>query len=833
MNYFVWHYKKAWGTLFLFWRNLILFPFYLFAVPLHLSTLFAPWHRQRVHMGRGFDLATFLNVLGFNVISRIIGAIVRSFTMCAGLFFMMCCFFLGMILALLWPFLIIFSLPFYFFVHRSCADIAQQSLSHHGKSLRQFILNLLSTDESLFALQRLTLDPANVIEEMKKASDINSFEQFLATLGGNASEVKLSDLLFASAFTFQPLKGYLAVHDLTPHEFLQTAQWYEKEFCSNDTAFFLSLSKIKSIPGIGSEWDYGYTVELDKYARDVTNTASPYPVLIGREKELERIQQTLLKTQGNNVLLIGEPGVARHQLVETFAHQIAIGNCNPRLMHKRILQLDAQALLSSRPSEREVKGFIEEMLEEAAYAGNVVLCIDNIDAYFQNESGKIDLTDVFEKFATSPIALIGITTPAHYHQYIEQNGALDTLFEKIEIAPVSTPILMEELELSIIPALEKKWGVYITFQTLKKTIEDADKYLTLTPFPGKAIELLDATCVFVSNKKNPKKVKTNGKLCSIVVPEDVDTVITQKTKIKVGTLQVDEKEKLLHLEEQMHRSVINQEIAISSIASSLRRARLDVSDRKKPIGSFLFLGPTGVGKTETAKALNGVYFGSESSLIRFDMSQFQLQEGMERLIGSSHLGTPGELTSALRDNPFCVLLLDEFEKADKQIYNLFLTLLDEGYINDSTGKKVDAKNCIVIATSNAGSEFIREQFQQGISGDALQKALVEYIQRERLFAPEFLNRFDNVVVFTPLSEGHMREVVRMQLDDLNKRLASKEVSIKITPELVNQLVATGYDPQFGARAIKRKIANTIEDQVARKIMDGSAKRGEEIAIELT
>lgn len=827
MSYLSWHYRRVWSTLFLLWRNLILFPFYLFSIPLHLRTLFSPWHRQKLQTKRGFSFNDFFNVVGFNIISRIIGACVRLATITTGLFFMVLCLLIGAIPVIVWPFVIFFSLPLYLFGDKSCQEEAENLLSRHKGNVKQLAIALVKTNAGTFAFDRLHIDPKTVIETIKKEKEIFRFDELLTILG-TKKQIRMSDLLFAVSYTFSPIKLLLAKHQFSSHELMQTATWYERLYCEGEKPLLLSLSRIKSMPGIGFEWGYGYTVELDRFAKDVRGSRGAFPILIGRERELERMQETLLKTEGNNILLVGEPGVARHQLVQTLAHRIAIGNCLPALLHKRILKLDTAELTAAKPTTLEVKGYVSTMLEEAASAGNVVLCIDDIDTYLSSGPGKIDLTDIFSQFAQSSVAVIGITTPSHYHQYIEPNPTLDKLFEKIEIAPVPLPILMEELEIAIVPPLEKKYSVYITYQALKKTVEDADRYISETPFPGKAIELLDEVCVYATARRGAiKKIQRY-----VILPDDVDSVISEKTKIDIGALQAGEKDKLLHLEELLHKRVINQEGAIGAIAGSLRRARLEISARNKPIGSFLFLGPTGVGKTETAKALASAYFTDERNLLRFDMSQYQLLEGLERLIGSVKLGTAGELTSKLRDNPFCVLLLDEFEKADKQIYNLFLTLLDEGYITDGLGKKVDAKNCFVIVTSNAGSEFIREQTHLASKGTSLQEQVVEYVQREKIFSPEFLNRFDSVVVFTPLSEGHLREVVKMQLLDLNKRLVPKEISVKITPELIGQLATLGYDPVFGARAIKRKIADTIEDQIAKKLLDGTAKKGEEIVIDL-
>ena len=443
-----------------------------------------------------------------------------------------------------------------------------------------------------------------------------------------------------------------------------------------------------------------------------------------------------------------------------------------------------------------------------------------MDKYVSSGEGKIDLSDVFAEFAKSSTAVIGITTPYGYHKYIEPNTSLSLFFEKIELPDLSLPTVLSEMEISIVPVLEKKYKVAISFSAIKLTIENANRYISSTPFPAKAIELLDEACVYLVTKRSERFLK----------PDHIDDFLSDKLHVNIGQLQLKEKDLLINLENRIHSQIINQEQAVSVVSSSLRRRRLDISTPNKPIGSFLFLGPTGVGKTETAKVLASLYFGLDKSLLRFDMSQYQKDEGLERLIGSSKLGLPGELTSKLRDNPFSLLLLDEFEKSEKDIFNLFLTLTDEGYISDALGKKVDARNTIIIATSNAGAEFIREQINSGVSGTELQKKLIDYVQREKIFSPELINRFDSVVVFTPLSEGHLREVAKLMLTDLNKRLGKHSVSVSITTDLVNKLAQKGFDPQFGGRAMKRVITEVIEDQVTKRLLSGETKKGEVIDI---
>lgn len=813
INYLHWHYFEIWPKLLTLWRNLTLFPFYYFSIPLHLSTLFTPWKRQQMKMGVGFHLDEFLGVIGFNLIARLVGMIVRLTTIFYGFFFMICMFISGGLLALLWPLTIGISLIFYLTRELPEEKRIKILLQKAGVNFGKLTTLLFQTAEGRFIAWHLGFSPKELIGSFAPQKDIlpslpslSTFPDLFKYLGENYP-------VFTNILEHQHLKS---------QDVYETAKWFEFSSRKKEKPLILDLEKIKALPEIGNSWAYGYTVEFDKYSEDLTKKISPFPLLVGREKELSELQRILLKTESNNVLIVGVPGVARHRLVETLAHRILIGQCHKGLSHKRILNLNMHALTSSKPTVLETKGLIESILKEAQMAGNIIACIDEIDKYITEDGERIDLSDVLAKFAESSVGLIGITTPVAYHKYIAPNENLSPLFEKIDILPPSKETVLQEMEISIVPVLEKKYQIIITYPAIKKAIEDSDRFLSLTPFPAKTIELLDGAAVFLTSKKKE----------FVLQDHHIDEFLSEKLHINIGEVKVAEKEKLASLEKLLHQRIINQEEAIRVISSALRRARMDVSSANKPIGSFLFLGPTGVGKTETAKALSAIYFGSEEAMLRFDMSQYQKEEGLERLIGSSKLNTFGELTSKITDHPFSLLLFDEFEKADQTIYNLLLTLLDEGYITDATGKKINAKNTIIIATSNAGAEFIREKIKQGIIGQDLQKELIEYVQREKIFSPELLNRFDSVVVFSPLTEGNLREVARLKLMELNKRLIPKEISVAVTPELIKKLASVGYDPQFGGRAIRKVIAEKIEDQVARRLLSGNVKKGEEIYINL-
>ncbi|MCJ7739930.1 ATP-dependent Clp protease ATP-binding subunit, partial [Candidatus Microgenomates bacterium] len=760
-------------------------------------------------------------------------------------------FLIGLVPAIIWGVIPVLTLPLYL-ARKPKGEEEVKNLLNRSKNEPEVLFHLLMKHpEGEFVMRRLGLDKNVILNSFQDLSILHSRISLRLKIpdqvrnDNKPTPCQVSEVWKYLAESYPPFAKIFSENNLKADDVYETALWFEKLQTYKTPPLIFDLEKIKSLPGIGADWAYGYTVEFDKYAKDITHRIPAFPLLVGREKELERLERILIKTEANNAIVVGEPGVARHMIVETLAHRIMTGSGNKNLSHKRILSLNMHSLISSSQSQGEVKGITAEIIEEAERAGNIIAVIDEMEKYVTNKDGGVDLSDIFAKFAESSIGIIGITTPSGYHRYIETNPILSPLFEKIEIDPPTLETVMEEMEISIVPVLERKHKMIISYQAVKKTIEDADRYISTTPFPAKAIELLDGACVYkkchpeersdegsrpISRLQRDSSSASRRTQNDTLTASDIDEFLSEKLKVTVGEPKADEKEKLANLETLLHRRIINQEEAINVISSALRRSKLNISSAKKPIGSFLFLGPTGVGKTETAKALAQVYFGDESKMLRFDMSQYQKTEGLERLIGSSLLGTTGELTSALTDKPFSLVLFDEFEKSPREIYNLFLTLLDEGYISDAKGKKVDAKNSIIIATSNAGSEFIRENINAGKRGEELKNALLEYIQKEDFFSPELLNRFDAVVVFSTLSEGHLREVAKLQLGELNKRLAPKEISVAITSELVKQLALVGHNRQFGGREMRRVIAEKIEDEIANKLLSGKVKKGEVIEI---
>jgi len=365
----------------------------------------------------------------------------------------------------------------------------------------------------------------------------------------------------------------------------------------------------------------------------------------------------------------------------------------------------------------------------------------------------------------------------------------------------------------------RKYNIIISYPCLREIIELSERYMPSLSFPEKAVKILDDTVVYVVESCQE----------NVVLPAHAAKIITEKTEIPVGEIKTKEKEVLVNLENLIHKRVVNQNEAVKEVAEAMRRARSEISIRKGPIGAFIFLGPTGVGKTETAKALAEVYFGSEERMVRLDMSEFQDVRDIPRLIGSQE--QPGILTTAIKENPFSVLLLDEIEKADYNIRNLFLQVLDEGFITDGKGERVSFESALIIATSNAGYKVILEALKERIWPKGVKQRLINYLFQEGIFQPEFLNRFDAVIVFNPLSEENVFDIAGLMLSKLAKNLKEKGIEFVITDKLKRKVANLGYSPVFGAREMRRVIQDNIENVLASVILSGALKRGDIVEID--
>ena len=418
--------------------------------------------------------------------------------------------------------------------------------------------------------------------------------------------------------------------------------------------------------------------------------------------------------------------------------------------------------------------------------------------------------------SSSSMQIITTSRVGEFHKIIEGNLLIMNRFEKINLEQPDESTMDAILE-DIAVTLERRQGVVFTYSAISEAIESANNYFPDASIPGKAIDLLVDTASFVRQK---------GGL--FILGENILELVNIKTNIPVGEIQEMEKEKLTYLENILHRRVVGQNEAISAVSNAMRRARAGVRDTKRPIGSFLFMGPTGVGKTETAKALAEVFFGDDEAVARLDMSEYQTEDALVRLIGSFKDGKIGTLTKILKEKPYGVILLDEFEKTNSNVHDLFLQILDEGFFSDMKGKRVNARNVIFIATSNAGSEIIWNAMKKGIKINSIKDEFINEIIQYGKFKPELLNRFDAVVLFHPLDSTHLVKIARFMLEELKKRVLERGVELIVNEVLVEYVAREGYDPKFGARPMKRIIQDKIEQKIANGLISGEFKKGSSI-----
>ncbi len=641
-------------------------------------------------------------------------------------------------------------------------------------------------------------------------------------------QIEVRDFLVTAAEHDNNFREILFDNDLDHEDINHVIAWdnfitYEAEWKSK----FWKLENLLKKPGVGKQWAAGHTVNVDKYATDVTKLIKKKDIplhVIGRKKEIETIERVLSRRGENNVLVIGKPGGGRSTIVYSFAKKIMEGKSVSGLNYKRVLEIDMQAMFAGLKTQGEILDRFKIVFSEAANAGNVILIIDDIHNYIGKQTGVggLDISSALTSYLGSPeLQVIGVTTFSGFHKNIETNPAVMNFFEKVEIEEPSKKEAMFVLE-DLLPKFEREYGLKVGYKGLRTVIDLTDRYIQDVPFPEKAIDFLGEVMVYVKTQTKSRRV----------LPEHVAQVISQKTKIPAGEIQKGEKEKLLRLEEFIHQRVIDQQEAVNALADAMRRSRAGVTGRNKPIGTFLFLGPTGVGKTETSKALAESYFGSEKEMIRLDMSEYQSIESINRLIGSSD-GTQGLLTNAIRERPFSLVLLDEIEKAHPNILNLFLQVLDEGRLTDNLGRTLSFRNAIIIGTSNAGAEFIRQYLgkKEAHSYAEFKKELINNLLERGIFRPEFLNRFDATITFKPLSRKDLILIAKLMLGRLNQRLSrGRGIQLVITEELARKVAELGYNPEFGARPMNRVIQDRIENKIAKKILSGQLRRGDTIEL---
>lgn len=678
-----------------------------------------------------------------------------------------------------------------------------------------------------FILNEMGLDRTRLLETVRDELSQQLIVPFMAEAAGNMERFSVRKLDAGPImFTFFQRKGVfeqlLNTLDLSVSDMEMIVKWesYHHAVWTHD-AVWSPAGLVKTFGGMGRKWVTGYNDLLDAITEDISQNIlyrAERKVTIHLDK-LKDAMRILGRSAQHNMIITGDDGSGKQSFIDNIAYQLRLAESKKGYSYTRVLKLKAQDLLSGAHDADTV---LLQALKKANKQGRFILVIDNMGLFLQ--SGDVKISGVLSKFLQAKnINIIGIAPTKDYHTYIKTNPGLDNQFEKIQLEPTvyadTMSVVMEEYF-----KLEDRKHMHVTYKALRAIVELADRYINKGAFPGKAIDLLYDAVSYANEKKD-----------TYVTEDDVRQMVSLKAHMDITGADDQKKEVLKNLEDSMSKTIVGQKQAITAISNALKRASADITNRKKPIGTFLFLGPTGVGKTQTAKALAEAYFGSAENMIRMDMNEYSNEDSVYAITGSTDPRFPSEgyLTRAVQDKPFSMILLDEIEKADKKVLNLFLQILDEGHLIDGHGVKTDFRNTIIIATSNAGAQFIVEFLKNNGNPEAgaFKKTLLDELIKTGMYSPEFLNRFDEVVLYMPLTKDETVCVATMMIDSIITELEkTKGIAIRIDEEAVEAIAQKGYSTDFGVREMRRAITDTLETYVANFILHNDVKRGTIITI---
>lgn len=726
---------------------------------------------------------------------------------------------------------------------RKLSEINSQSLFYSALIINNDVQSLLF--RLGLDIKKLQINLKNYLEKQQRQQKFNvllseSFQKTIIQAMNVADErghavIGEKELLVALAREDEFFKKILIEQDLKEKDVENITLWLDAvEEKIEQSKKFWTQENLSRAGSFGRDFASGFTITLDQFSIDWRDIISKHVFLeiVGHKKEINEVEVVLAKSSESNALIVGDAGVGRKSIVHALAQRCYLGSSLPELNNKRVVELDMISLLARIQDQEKLEITLDQIFQEVIASGNVILVIDKLDDYVGQKAqkpGMADISSILGKYLPLPnFHFIGITSYDGLHRNIEQNSTFLEYFRKIEVFEVSeleTIKILQNLALGI----EQKYNMLVIYPTIREIVNLTSRYFPSTPFPKKAIDVLDETVAYVKSLKE-----------KVVLPHHIAKIISDKTQIPVGKMEFKEKSVLLNLENLIHQKIINQEEAVSQISIAMRRARSGISSKKRPMGVFLFLGPTGVGKTETAKALAEIYFSQatkdlpkagslepEGKMIRLDMSEFQSVSDIPRLLGAtSPVEQQGMLTTPVRENPFSLILLDEIEKAHRNILNLFLQVFDEGHITDGQGRKIIFNNTIIICTSNAGAEVI---FHEVESGNKVEKdALLDFLFQKKIFRPEFVNRFDATVIFYPLTKDNLMDISKLMFDNLIKVLKEKDINFILTDSLREKIVELSYKPEFGAREMRRVFQENIENKIAEALLSDKITKGDSV-----
>ncbi len=662
-----------------------------------------------------------------------------------------------------------------------------------------------------FLLSPDTID--NLLSD--QPSDMTLIWDTVINIANSSGTQIIEPSVVASALlqTSPAFQNLLVSMKLSSSDLIEVSQWLERMLDGerSDKPYF---------GGIGRDWANGFTPLLNQFGHNISlyieSHGGHFSSLV-TSPGVTAIKNAF--AQGaSGIALIGPTGIGKTSHVTALAQLLLAEKDDHNLEHRQIVELNASFIISSAQRPGQLENVVLRLMQETLHAGHIILFLDNAQLFFTNSAGAFDATQILLPIIQAKaIQIIFAMTPNDFQSLKAHNSAFATLLTPVVITEPDETSILHILEDNTLN-MEHQHRVLIAYEAILEAIRLSGRYEQEEAYPGKAIRLLEHALSHANQQ--------------MITSTSVQDAIEQTHGVKVGAASSIEADTLLHLEDNIHQRMINQSRAVTVVSNALRRARAGVANPKRPIGSFLFLGPTGVGKTELAKSIAATYFNSESNMIRLDMSEYQQAEDISRLLsdGSSESMS---LILAVRQQPFSVVLLDEIEKSHPNILNLLLQLLDEGQLTDTAGRVVSFKDCIIIATSNAGAQEIRERVERGEKLEAFEDIFINNLINSNQFKAELLNRFDEIVLFRPLDQNELLQVVALMVSEINDTLSKQNITVQLTQAAASQIVTRGYDARLGARPMRRMLQRTVEDVVAKQILANTAKAGDHIILDVS
>lgn len=678
------------------------------------------------------------------------------------------------------------------------------------------ILNVTELNNNAFITklsQTPKLDTQKILElSFKTANDLNS------------KYIEMEHIAYSLIANIPNINNILSEYTTTLEIVYESIKWISERNNQRHRLFFWQEDyEVPKISAAGKTKTGRVTPYLNQFSQDFTRMAGQGQIkkTLCHVDKMKRIAE-ILGSSKTNILITGEPGSGKTSIVTGIAYDITFGTEYESIKFKRIVSLETGKIISGSKNVGDIAERLTNSIKEAEQSGDIILFIDEIHSLVgAEETGNAELSNAYsvleQALSSNKIQFIGATTTENYRKYIEPHGSFSRLFQIVELPEAS-----KEETLSVLKQkseeLEQKYKILISYPALIKCVELSLKLIHYRVLPDKAIDILSRTC------------SKEASVDQYVTSNDISTEIADITQIPVAAITTDESQKLINIEQKMKEKVIGQDNAVIQVASALKRARLGIRNEGKPIASFLFVGTTGVGKTETAKVLAEEYFGNKNNILRLDMSEFQQIDSINKLLGSPDGKSLGFLTEGVRTKPFSLILLDEIEKAHTNILLTFLQVLDDGRLTDTSGKVIDFTNTIIIATSNVGTAAIQEIFNQTGEFKEMEEAALGEVRKR--FANEFLNRFTGIVVFNPLNRDNLRDITKLLLNKISVKMEEKGVKLSYKPELIEELIKRGYQPEWGARPMARAIENSVESYLATKMLTKEIKSGDTVELGL-